>query len=319
MKDSRKCCEMERPSVERSSWESEASEREPGEIVDDGEIGAGKKANKETHFYKKSHKRNHRSRSKVALSSEENNSYTEANETEKSTSRSASRRKKVKSFPSHKSSESPSLSARERSRRKTLPKSKIESAIKKLNYRSLLEFSIALSKECRDSKTLSRLLGRSSQKKTFWTDRSSANEQKGNVLFVKNIPRDVKQFELEKCFRRFGGLNSVVVIRDPVTKISRGFAFVTFFKASSAKKMLAAANSLFIHRCRLMVTYARQKRTVSPRNRLGRSLNVFSRKKSDSPCSGTSCSPYPNADKDYDELYQDYADSKMSQIKKRFD
>ena len=47
-------------------------------------------------------------------------------------------------------------------------------------------------------------------------------------IYVAGIPKRTSEDSLRKVFSRFGSILNVHVIRDPVTKVPRGFAYLLF-------------------------------------------------------------------------------------------
>eukprot|EP00298_Acanthocystis_sp_HF-20_P008455 c17690_g2_i1.p1 GENE.c17690_g2_i1~~c17690_g2_i1.p1 ORF type:complete len:176 (-),score=68.16 c17690_g2_i1:20-547(-) len=58
-------------------------------------------------------------------------------------------------------------------------------------------------------------------------------------LFVGNLPKSAKDFQLENLFKQFGPVSFARVSLFPGTKFSRGFAFVEFEKLEDAEKALS--------------------------------------------------------------------------------
>jgi len=54
------------------------------------------------------------------------------------------------------------------------------------------------------------------------------------VLFVGELAKSVTEAELERAFRKHGKLESCDLIQDPVTRVSRGFCFVKYFRHRDA-------------------------------------------------------------------------------------
>jgi RNA recognition motif-containing protein len=61
-----------------------------------------------------------------------------------------------------------------------------------------------------------------------------------NKLYVGNLSYSVTESDLEDFFSQYGELNSVAVVKDRNTNRSKGFGFVEYSDASSAKKALSA-------------------------------------------------------------------------------
>ena len=51
---------------------------------------------------------------------------------------------------------------------------------------------------------------------------------------MANLSRTVRTKEVDHVFRPFGHIDQLEVVRDPFTKESRGFAFVTYEKVEDA-------------------------------------------------------------------------------------
>jgi RNA recognition motif-containing protein len=68
-------------------------------------------------------------------------------------------------------------------------------------------------------------------------------------LYVSNLDASVSEGDLQKLFSPFGEVNSVKVINDYNTGISRGFAFVEMNNDEDARKAMATLeNSSFTNR-----------------------------------------------------------------------
>lgn len=65
-----------------------------------------------------------------------------------------------------------------------------------------------------------------------------------NKLFLGGLPEDVEQDEIYKIFHRYGEIIDLVVIRDKVTRLNRGFGFVTFREASAMQAAFKGDNIL---------------------------------------------------------------------------
>ncbi len=57
-------------------------------------------------------------------------------------------------------------------------------------------------------------------------------------LFIGGLNTDIDRDVLALFYSKFGDVIDSVVIRDPTTKNSRGFGFVTFAKVAQAKVYL---------------------------------------------------------------------------------
>lgn len=93
----------------------------------------------------------------------------------------------------------------------------------------------------------------------LWRERKAQFDKYPN-LYVKNFEDDVTQERLKEVFERFGETMSVAIQRDPVTKQSRGFGFVSFKNHESAEKAITAlAGSHELGERPLFVSYAQRR------------------------------------------------------------
>ncbi|XP_065573367.1 RNA-binding protein Musashi homolog 1-like isoform X2 [Artemia franciscana] len=69
--------------------------------------------------------------------------------------------------------------------------------------------------------------------------RSSPNDPPPNKLFVGGLSWHTTGEKLKEYFSQFGTVLDVLVMKDPLTQRSRGFAFITFQEASTVDKVLA--------------------------------------------------------------------------------
>lgn len=65
-------------------------------------------------------------------------------------------------------------------------------------------------------------------------------------LFCGKIPADVSEREISELFGKFGNLHEVILKTDPLTKLNRGFAFVTFSDVVSRDSAIEALNGYAI-------------------------------------------------------------------------
>lgn len=61
-----------------------------------------------------------------------------------------------------------------------------------------------------------------------------------NKLFLGGLPDNVSQEEISQAFGRFGEIIDLVIIRDKVTRLNRGFGFVTFREATAMQAAFKA-------------------------------------------------------------------------------
>ena len=60
----------------------------------------------------------------------------------------------------------------------------------------------------------------------------------GTCVHVSNLPKIVKEHELEEIFREFGEIKNINVVTEPSSKECRGFAFITFDTPNSAEESI---------------------------------------------------------------------------------
>ena len=61
-------------------------------------------------------------------------------------------------------------------------------------------------------------------------------------VFVRNLPYDATDAQLEEHFSDVGPLKEAYVIRDKKTKVGRGFAFVSYVLPEDAQRAVATLN-----------------------------------------------------------------------------
>ena len=66
----------------------------------------------------------------------------------------------------------------------------------------------------------------------------SEDRNEGKTLYIANLSRRITQRDLEMKFERYGRISSCQIVIDPITKESRGFAFLTFEEKEHAQEAL---------------------------------------------------------------------------------
>lgn len=92
---------------------------------------------------------------------------------------------------------------------------------------------------------------------------SSPNQERrpeGTNLYVSNLSYSTSEQDLEDKFANFGKITSVKIIKDPNTRKSRGFGFVTFEEADDAEKAIEKMNNSEIDGRAVRVEKARDSR-----------------------------------------------------------
>jgi RNA recognition motif-containing protein len=90
-------------------------------------------------------------------------------------------------------------------------------------------------------------------------------------LYITNLPRRVKEYELEDLFKKFGPIKDLVIVKDPFTKESRGFSFLTFETNESAKIAIEEMSGFELEGRRIVCEVAKRNksRTSTPGIYLG--------------------------------------------------
>ena len=79
-------------------------------------------------------------------------------------------------------------------------------------------------------------------------------------IYVGNLAQNVEEEELNTLFSEHGKVNSVKIIRDMFTKISKGFGFIEMLVKDEAQKALDVLNTFELKGKRLVVNEARPQR-----------------------------------------------------------
>ena len=69
--------------------------------------------------------------------------------------------------------------------------------------------------------------------------RSDSAEVAFRKIFIGGLSFSTDEDKLRKYFKQYGNVQEAVVMKDPATKRSRGFGFVTFHDVSSVDSALA--------------------------------------------------------------------------------
>jgi len=76
-------------------------------------------------------------------------------------------------------------------------------------------------------------------------------------LRVTNLSEDVREGDLQDLFAQFGALQRVYLAKDPMTHLSRGFAFVTYYSKQHAQKAIDKLNGHGYDNLILSVSFAK--------------------------------------------------------------
>ena len=80
-------------------------------------------------------------------------------------------------------------------------------------------------------------------------------------IYVGNLAENVQEEDLNTLFSTHGKVDSVKIIRDMVTQISKGFGFIEMLVKDEAQKALDVLNSYDLKGKRLVVNEARPQKS----------------------------------------------------------
>jgi RNA recognition motif-containing protein len=80
-------------------------------------------------------------------------------------------------------------------------------------------------------------------------------------IYIGNLAQNVQEEDLNTLFSQHGKVNSVKIIRDMYTKVSRGFGFIEMFIKDEAQKALDVLNTFELKGKRLVVNEARPQKS----------------------------------------------------------
>jgi RNA recognition motif-containing protein len=79
-------------------------------------------------------------------------------------------------------------------------------------------------------------------------------------IYVGNLAQNVQEEDLNTLFSQHGKVDSVKIIRDMYSKISKGFGFIEMLVKDEAKKALDVLNTFELKGKRLVVNEAKPKK-----------------------------------------------------------
>jgi len=79
-------------------------------------------------------------------------------------------------------------------------------------------------------------------------------------IYVGNLASNVQEADLETLFSQQGKVQSVKIIQDMYTKVSKGFGFVEMLVKEEAQKALDVLNSFELKGKKIVVNEARPKK-----------------------------------------------------------
>jgi transformer-2 protein len=86
----------------------------------------------------------------------------------------------------------------------------------------------------------------------------------GNNLYISNLSRSTEESDLRASFEKYGCISDIRIVRDPNTKESRGFGFVTFKLSSDADEAVRQMDNTELQGKEIKVEKARRCRPHDP-------------------------------------------------------
>lgn len=75
------------------------------------------------------------------------------------------------------------------------------------------------------------------------------------TLFIGRLHDETSEETLQREFSRFGKINSITLVRDIITGLSKCYAFIEFKHRSDAKTAYQEMNQYTIDNCKILVDY----------------------------------------------------------------
>ena len=79
------------------------------------------------------------------------------------------------------------------------------------------------------------------------------------LIYVGNIADRVTEDQLQQMFEEFGQIENCTIIRDSITRKSKGFGFIEMPDASAARAAIAGVNGKELFGRKLVVNEARHR------------------------------------------------------------
>ena len=96
------------------------------------------------------------------------------------------------------------------------------------------------------------------------TSRENSAENTGNVLYVSNFPKYMKDDEIKEKFDKYGKVIDINIIKEPHSKENRGFGFVTYDSAKDAQKAINEINNTCINGKEIKVEISKRSKPHKP-------------------------------------------------------
>ena len=85
------------------------------------------------------------------------------------------------------------------------------------------------------------------------------------TLYIGNLPCSASEDGLAQRFREFGAVESVRIVLNPLTRVSRGFAFVEMSSESGAKAVIDNLGSQLYHCLPMLIRTAATLESIKDR------------------------------------------------------
>ena len=96
------------------------------------------------------------------------------------------------------------------------------------------------------------------------TSRENSAENTGNVLYVSNFPKYLRDDEIKEKFDKYGKVININIIKEPHSKENRGFGFVTFDSSKDAQKAMNEINNMVINGKEIKVEISKRSKPHKP-------------------------------------------------------
>lgn len=85
-------------------------------------------------------------------------------------------------------------------------------------------------------------------------------------IFITSLPFQVREIEVQQLFAKFGKVESVILIKDKITRQSKGFGFVKMPNNKEAQEAIAAINESELRGRTIYASVAEQRERKANRN-----------------------------------------------------
>jgi transformer-2 protein len=145
-------------------------------------------------------------------------------------------------------------------------------------------------------------------------------DNSGNNLYISNLSYKTEEQDLHDRFSDFGKIKNCKVIKDPYTKQSRGFGFVTFESSEDAARAQSKLDGTSLDGRELRIEVAKRSRAYSPTpgNYLGNPKFKRSSQKSPRRSPGRYDSPKRSPRRRYDSPRRRYDSPRRRRSPRRY-